>query len=367
MKREDREKYYLRFTNMLLGFGSAKNISFDSDSIESLQIMTYQFVIMSLLLRYFLQFLTFFASVPSPFCKVKYVKLPEEYKKSSISSAVRSYLLGGSPKATIVASLLQNNMIPQTEVVSATAENAVLQDPLAAPTKELVDCQHRNKALSVHTVDMGVQEQHMLENPLVDADRVKKVDSPVEGTSNDRVSSTKGYRGFGLWRGHEVNSECVCLLDLIMHKYPETFEHFTTKNKRLCTLMLNTLCSSLNAFTKMSMTEVDSESIVKYRNTFAYLQNMGFNLSWVVTRLNYVQHLRFSKPLLTELHAIDCRIDDTKSKIQDLQAQVNDAKNILQILQTHRSEKMTEIQKEFGTMGINLAVGCIGDDLLSSP
>ncbi|XP_074382079.1 FBD-associated F-box protein At4g10400-like [Apium graveolens] len=40
MKREDREKYYLRFTNMLLGFGSAKNISFDSDSIEVLSAIS---------------------------------------------------------------------------------------------------------------------------------------------------------------------------------------------------------------------------------------------------------------------------------------------------------------------------------------
>ncbi|KAK1364172.1 hypothetical protein POM88_039733 [Heracleum sosnowskyi] len=349
MKREDRERYYLRLPNMLLGVGSAKNISFDLDSIEVLSAIS-----------------DFLASVPSPFCKVEYVKLPQEYKESSISGAVRSYLLGGSPKATIVASLLQNNMIPQTAAVTATAENAGIQEPLAAPTKELVDRQYINKALSVHTVDMRVQEQHVVKNLLVDADRFKKVDSPVEGTSNDLVSSTKGNKEFGLWQGHEVNSEFVCLLDLIMHKYPETFEHFSMKNKKLCTLRLNTLCSSLNAFTKIPMTEVDSEIIVEYRDRFTFLQGMGFNLSWVVTRLNYIQHLRFSKPLITELHAIDCHIDDAKTKVQDLQAQVDDAKNILQNLQTLRSEKMSEIQKDFGTMGTSLAVGFIGDDLLSS-
>lgn len=32
--KQDRERYYLRFTNMLLGVGNAKNISFDLDSIE---------------------------------------------------------------------------------------------------------------------------------------------------------------------------------------------------------------------------------------------------------------------------------------------------------------------------------------------
>lgn len=97
------------------------------------------------------------------------------------------------------------------------------------------------------------------------------------------------------------------------------------------------------------------------------MQNLGFNLGWVLSRLNYIKHLRFSKPLITELYAIDCLIDDAKSEVQDLQARTNDAISKLQNLQFLRAEKMTEIEKDFGTINTNLAVGFIADDLLSGP
>ncbi|KAK1403012.1 hypothetical protein POM88_002617 [Heracleum sosnowskyi] len=125
------------------------------------------------------------------------------------------------------------------------------------------------------------------------------------------------------------------------------------------------------------MNGVDSEMLVEYRNAFSYLQNIGFNVSWAVSRLEYVEHLRFSNPLIPELNAIDCRIDDDKSKLQemqacvddakiklqDLQARVNDAKTKLQDAQSLQMEKLTNIEKAFGTMGAKLAVGLIGDDL----
>ncbi|XP_074363862.1 FBD-associated F-box protein At5g44490-like [Apium graveolens] len=182
----------------------------------------------------------------------------------------------------------------------------------------------------------------------------------------------------GLWRRHEVNSEFVCLLDRIMQKYPETFEHFTTKNKKLCSMYLNILCTSLNDFIKISITDFDCEMIVAYRDVFSYLQNQGLDVSWVVNRLNYIEHIWFSKALVNELHSIDCHIEDAKTKLQELQAQVNnvkiklqdletrvdDAKSKLQDLQTLRTEKLTEIEKAFGTMGTNIVVGFIGDDLL---
>ncbi|KAK1385474.1 hypothetical protein POM88_023209 [Heracleum sosnowskyi] len=177
---------------------------------------------------------------------------------------------------------------------------------------------------------MVVQEHQVVRNPLVDANRVKQIDPLVEGRSNDRGSSPKKNKDFGIWRGHEVNSEFVCLLDNIMLKYPETFEHFSTKSKKLCTMNLNMLCTSLNDFTKMSMTEVDSKIIAEYKDVYAYLQNQGLDVSWAVNRLNYIEQLRFSNPQITELHAIDCCINDAKSKVQDLQARVDEAKSELQ-------------------------------------
>ncbi|XP_074326151.1 uncharacterized protein LOC141664157 [Apium graveolens] len=319
-------EYYQRFTCMLSGLGAANNLSFDLESIKALAKNSDSL-----------------ASISSPFYNLKCVKLPKECRASTIPSALKSYLLSGSPGATIVTSLPRKNMIPQTQAISVTTENVVLPEPLAAPTKELGDCQCINETVEVDTVNMEVQEQHVMENSLVDANRARQTVTPVEGVSKD----------FGLWQGHEVNSEFVCLLNRIMHKYPETFEHFTTKNKKFGTMNLNMLCTSLNDFTKIPLMEVNSEMIVEYRDVFAYLQNQGFNVSWLVNRLNYIEHLRFSKPLIPELHAIDCHIDDAKSKLQDLQAL--------------RVVKMTEIQNAFGTMGTNLAAGFIGDDLLSGP
>ncbi|KAK1353371.1 hypothetical protein POM88_052506 [Heracleum sosnowskyi] len=174
-------------------------------------------------------------------------------------------------------------------------------------------------------MDKGVQEEHVVKNSVANADRVTHVGVPVVETGKDLVSPSTGNSGFGLWRGHEVDSEFVGLLDIIMTKYLETFEHFTTTNKKLCTMKLNMLCSSVNVFTKISTTQVDTEMILEHRSVFSASQNLGFNTL----------------------------IDDTKIELQDLH--------------TLRAEKMQEIQKAYGTMGTNLLVGCIGDDLLSVP
>ncbi|KAK1385472.1 hypothetical protein POM88_023207 [Heracleum sosnowskyi] len=91
MRCEYKDKFYLRFAQMLLGLGNAKNVSFDLRSIEALSAISH-----------------FLASFPSPFYNLKRVKLPRGYKVSSMSSALRSYILGGSPRATIVTTLSQN-------------------------------------------------------------------------------------------------------------------------------------------------------------------------------------------------------------------------------------------------------------------
>ncbi|XP_074332206.1 uncharacterized protein LOC141669532 isoform X1 [Apium graveolens] len=189
---------------------------------------------------------------------------------------------------------------------------SVVHEPLASPAKELGDCQYINGIICVDSV----------ENSRVDADRARKTDALDEGTNNDLLSSFKGNRVLGLLQGHEVNLEFVCLLDRIMHKYPKTFEHFTLKNNNLCTMNLNMLCTSLNDFTKISMTDVNSDVILEFRDVFAYLKSQVFNVSWLVNGL------------IPELYEIDCHIDDASSKLQDLQAL--------------RMEKMTEFQNDFG-------------------
>ncbi|WOH14822.1 hypothetical protein DCAR_0934345 [Daucus carota subsp. sativus] len=113
---------------------------------------------------------------------------------------------------------------------------------------------------------MNVQEEHAMEDLVVDSDRVRRSDAALERTKKDQASSSQGDKDSGLWRGHVVNPKFVCMLHRIMHMYPETFEHFTTKNKMLSAMNLNLLCTSLDNFGKVSLTEVDREMIDGYRD-----------------------------------------------------------------------------------------------------
>ncbi|XP_074347889.1 uncharacterized protein LOC141686739 isoform X1 [Apium graveolens] len=342
------KEYHGRFIKMLPGLGGAKILNLELETIKAFSSIS-----------------AFLVSYPSPFYNLKYVKLPHGCEEAAISSNLRSYLLGASPTATIVTTHFENIMNPHT-TASVTSQNVVLQTPLVAPTKVLVDYRNIPKSVCTETVGMGMQD-HVVQNSVQHDDRVRNVGSSVDVTDNDHVSSSSGNIDFGLWRGHAVNSEFVILLNAIMDKYPETFDHFTTKNKKFSTMKLNMFCTSVYDFAKISMTEVDTETVAEYRDVFADLQKLGFDVSWLVNRLNYVEQLWISQPLLPELHAIDCDINDAKSKLHDLQFNMDETKYKLQNLQTLRDKKMQEIQKAFGTMGANLAVGYIGDDLLSVP
>ena len=88
-------------------------------------------------------------------------------------------------------------------------QNVLLQDHLAAPIRELVDSHNIHQNLSVNTVNMNVQEEHVMEDPVVDSDRVRRSDAPLERTKKDQASSSQGDKDSGLWRGHEVNPEFV--------------------------------------------------------------------------------------------------------------------------------------------------------------
>ncbi|KAL1822751.1 hypothetical protein ACET3Z_009529 [Daucus carota] len=61
---------------------------------------------------------------------------------------------------------------------------------------------------------------------------------------------------------------------------------------------------------------------------------------------------------------LQARAVDAKTELLDLLTLVNDARIRLQDKEALRVEKLSEIEKVFGTMGINLVVGFIGDDLL---
>ncbi|KAK1385521.1 hypothetical protein POM88_023256 [Heracleum sosnowskyi] len=190
-------------------------------------------------------------------------------------------------------------------------------------------------------------------SPFYQLKHVKVPKGPKESIArggNNRASSSRAPGNSGLWKGHEVNSECLGLLDCIAERYPETFDYFTTHSK-FCTIKLNALCATVKAFTKTSMNEVDTEMIAEYRAQFADLQR-SFNVRWLVNRLDYIEKLRFPDPLLDKLHGVDSRIDDAKSKLQDLQAL--------------RVRIMTESYRDIGTTDTSLDVGYIGDDLFSA-
>lgn len=277
---EKLKQYYHRFIFMFPGLCSAKILTLDLETIEALAAVS-----------------DFLSRFPSPFYNLKYVKLPKGFKESSLSSTIKGYLLGGSPKPSIVTALTQCDVNPQMELVSLTAQNAVLEEPVAK-------------------------------------------------ASNDQASSSWETSGFRFWRGHEVKSEFVSLLERITKKYPDTVAHFTSKFDIFHTMMLNMFCITVTSIMNTAVTDVDTEMITEYRALFSDFQRWGFKISWMVSRLNYVEQVRFSQPLLNELHAIVSRIQD---------------------LQTLRAEKMTEIQKALRTMDASLSLHCIGDDLLPSP
>ncbi|KAK1403024.1 hypothetical protein POM88_002629 [Heracleum sosnowskyi] len=359
-----RKKYYRLFTDMLSALGNVKNLTFDLDGIEALSATH------------------FLASLPCPFYNLKIVKLPLGYKESSILVLFEATYLAVLQEPALSQHFLRNSAVDGVRVrdIGAPVEE-IGKDRVSSFVENRDFGLWRGHAVNPEFNTIPHTEEHVVKDSSVNADRGKDVHAPVGEMGKDPVSSSVGNRDFGLWRGHKVNSEFVYLLDRIMLKYPETFENFTKNNKKLCTVNLNMFCTSVNDFTKISMTEVDSEMLVEYKDAFAYLQNKGFNVSWVVSRLDYIEHLRFSNPLIPELYLIDCRINDDKSKLQELQACVNhaksklenlqarvdDANSKLQDVQTRRAEKLRAIEKAFGTMGTKLAFGFIGDDLLSSP
>ncbi|XP_074347709.1 uncharacterized protein LOC141686584 [Apium graveolens] len=334
--------YYSQVTDMFKGLGSAKTLTLDLDTIKVLSdVADYP------------------VHPPSPFYNLKYVRIPTKCKISSMSAYLTSYLLDHSPEATIVTAF-PKKIIPHIEAASVKSQNVEIGETMSLPTKILVDPENIDRNVCIETVEVGVQEEQVVQNSEV------QVDALVEGTCNDQVTALRANICSGLWWGYEVEAEFVGRLDQIMSKYPRTFEHLTTKNKKFCKLKLNMLCTSVIDFTKIPLTEVDAKVIAEYRHIFADLQKLGFNVSWLVNRLNYIDQLHISQPL-PELNAIDCRIDDAESELQDLQIQTDDAKLKLHDLQTLRSENMQEIQKPFGTTSTSLVVDYIGYDLLSSP
>lgn len=224
-------------------------------------------------------------------------------------------------------------IFPITPAVSFISQNVVLKECLATPTMEL---KKRDD-----TFEMRVTKENVVENSEFRAENVKTL---VSGEINDPASTSSQKSCFVLWQGHEVNTEYAELLDLIMKRYPETFKDNIIKNHKIWTVKLNMLCSSVNAFTKTSITEVNSEMLTEYRGLFNILQNSGFNIDWLMSHLNYIENL-------CELYASDLRIDNAKEKLQDLQ--------------TLRGLKMSA-SESFWTEGISLAsiARNIGDGLL---
>lgn len=172
----------------------------------------------------------------------------------------------------------------------------------------------------------------------------------VDGSDNDCTISGNND-GFALWQGHEVDLEFVDLLELINKNYPETFEHFTPKSEIFYSMGLNMLCSSVKAFAKVSASEVTLATITKYRNLFTDLKILGFNISWLVNRLNWVEEIRFSQPLFEELCVIEKRIEASKRELQELQ--------------DIRLAKMEEIQVVYGSLGSKLVSSNLADGLFS--
>lgn len=227
--------------------------------------------------------------------------------------------------------------------VSLITQCGVLEEPFPTTTVEIVDYQYPYKRIKFGIIDTKVPKDNWEENSVLVADKVTQTDAPVSGASSDWADSCEKSNSV-LWQGHEVNSEYVGMLDLIKKKYPYTFKDLPKKDDKLLTVKLNTLCSSVNAFIKTSMAEVDTEMITEYKILFTHLGLWGFNTDWLLRHALYIENLH-------ELNASDSRIHDAKNKLQELQ--------------TLRAEKSTN-PESFRTMGSSHAstASYVGDGLL---
>lgn len=97
----------------------------------------------------------------------------------------------------------------------------VLEEPSVNLIKKLNDSQYTHGKTCSNTVAMRVPKEHMVDNFVVDYDKVQQFEGPVARASNNQASSS--------WRlDHEVNSEFVGLLELMKKRCPETFEQVPT-------------------------------------------------------------------------------------------------------------------------------------------
>ncbi|KAK1400633.1 hypothetical protein POM88_000238 [Heracleum sosnowskyi] len=103
--QEMEECWYL-VTEMFWGVGSARILTLDLETIKALSAV--------------LDFLV--KPPPKPFYNLKYLKVPQGYRETSMSTRLKSCLFGRSPKATVVTTLPQENMIPGTEAAFVSAQ-----------------------------------------------------------------------------------------------------------------------------------------------------------------------------------------------------------------------------------------------------
>lgn len=76
--------------------------------------------------------------------------------------------------------------------------------------------------------------------------------------------SSKENNIFCLWRSHKVLLKFVHSISLWKSTW-KSLRASPPKEKMFCTLKLNMICTSLNAFVKTTVTEINTEVITEYR------------------------------------------------------------------------------------------------------
>ncbi|KAL8097889.1 hypothetical protein AgCh_030850 [Apium graveolens] len=72
-----------------------------------------------------------------------------------------------------------DDLIPQVVPhVPLVAQNLVLKEPSATPTKALIDSQYTHKNTYGDTVDMRLPEEHVVDNFVGDGEKVKRFREP---------------------------------------------------------------------------------------------------------------------------------------------------------------------------------------------
>ncbi|KAK3037052.1 hypothetical protein RJ639_031769 [Escallonia herrerae] len=158
------------------------------------------------------------------------------------------------------------------------------------------------------------------------------------------------------WREYDVYPENVDILERISAQHPESFHGLVAMSSIMQGMSLNVLAATVADFV-IPFSLLTQDSIKEFRRVFVDLEHMGFNINWMKHRLNNAEQIRFCGPPYDNYISSTQRIAEIHSEITSLNGE-------LSIVEARQLDSLDKLQTMFGTEGVSLALGNLGEDLL---